>query len=79
MGLLGMRYSVEGIRFEPYLPEAIGDVTLRNITYRDAKFTVSVTGEGRRIQSCQINGQSAEAFVPADASGNIDVFIELEE
>ncbi|MGC9451294.1 MAG: MGH1-like glycoside hydrolase domain-containing protein [Oceanipulchritudo sp.] len=79
MGLLGMRYSVEGIRFEPYLPEGIGDVSLRNITYRDANLAVTVTGEGRRIQSCQINGQSAEAFVPADASGNMDVFIELEE
>jgi len=78
MGLLGMRYSVEGIRFEPYLPKGIGDVTLRNISYRGANLTVSVSGQGRSIQSCQINGKNAKAFVPADASGNFELVIELE-
>lgn len=77
MGLLGMRYSVAGIQFEPYLPEGIGDVSLRNITYRDAILTVTIKGQGRRIQSCRINSEATKPFVPANASGDIEVVIQL--
>lgn len=71
-GLFGMHFEDDGIRFAPTLPKTLGlgSITLRNLTYRDARLTITVAGSGSRIEQCKLDGASQpDPFVPATLRG----------
>ena len=78
MGLFGMRFDVDGIRFRPCVPAGCASVRLRGLRYREAELDIDVNGSGWRASSCRVNGVSRpEGLVPASARGTQCIEIEL--
>ena len=76
MGLAGMRFDTDGVRFQPVMPKGVGNVHLSNIRYRKMALDVTVEGNGSKIKQCRINGKEAkECFLPADGEGRKAVTI----
>lgn len=75
----GMHFAPDGLTFAPFVPKPYkGTKTLTNFTYQNATLNVTLKGYGNKIKQCTINGApSGKAFVPANASGVINIVIEL--
>jgi hypothetical protein len=72
----GMEFSQEGITFNPFVPTVLsGTRKLEAFPYRDMTLDITVTGSGNEMASCRIDGVDAEAFIPADWTGNHTVEI----
>jgi glycogen debranching enzyme len=70
MGLVGMRFDTDGLRFQPVLPKGVGSVHLSNVRYRKMALDITVTGNGAKIKQCLVNGKDAkDGFLPADEKG----------
>lgn len=76
-GLFGLKYTGAGLTFAPNLPAGWGDVTLRNLRYRDADLTITLRGAGTTIRSVTIDGQPSRAEIPATLKGAHTVEITL--
>ncbi len=69
--LFGIHFSVDGLEFKPFVPEALADTrTLSNFTYRNAVLDITVSGYGDRIKSFKLNGKEHKPFIPADIKGH---------
>ena len=78
-GLAGLRFSPEGIRFAPVLPESIRHLRITNLRYREMTIDLEIEGQGSRIAEASLNGQSAtDMLLPADGTGIQTVRIRLE-
>jgi glycogen debranching enzyme len=78
LGLVGMRFDTDGVRFEPCVPSGISTVDLRNVRYRKMSISVTIRGTGTRVRQCLINGKDAgDHRLPAGAEGPQDVVIVL--
>jgi glycogen debranching enzyme len=70
MGLAGMRFDSDGVRFQPVMPKGVGNVHLSNIRYRKMALDITIQGNGAKIKQCRIDGKEAkECFLPADGEG----------
>jgi glycogen debranching enzyme len=70
MGLAGMRFDTDGLRFQPCMPKGITSVHLSNIRYRKMALDITVQGSGSKIKRSAINGkETADCFLPADGEG----------
>ena len=78
MGLAGMRFDTDGVRFQPCVPPGISWLELRNVQYRRMHLDVTIRGTGTQVHSCLINGQeSTDAFLAATYTGPQQVTITL--
>jgi glycogen debranching enzyme len=68
-GLAGMRFDVDGIRFEPLLPRGLENVELHGLRYRGATIDLVLEGAGGDLAQVLVNGEEAAPFLPATASG----------
>ncbi len=76
--LFGMNVSESELQFSPTLPMGWGDVTLRELRYRNSYLTVSISGAGSEVQSVHIDGIPVDnAVVPATLNGDHTVEIVL--
>ncbi|MFJ7213308.1 MGH1-like glycoside hydrolase domain-containing protein [Amycolatopsis sp. NPDC098790] len=77
-GLFGLTFTDRGLVFSPDLPAGWGDVTLRNLHYRDATLTIALRGAGTKIGSFTIDGRRAPGnAVPATLTGEHTIAITL--
>jgi glycogen debranching enzyme len=77
-GISGMNFESDGISFSPYLPDNFGHVEIKDLKYRGANLNIVISGRGSRIKSFKVNGaESKMFFVPANASGKINIEIAL--
>lgn len=68
MNLLGMRFDVDGVRFDPVKTDLVTDIKLTNFKYRDSVLNISV----RRTQgsgSFKVNGVETVPYIPKDIKG----------
>lgn len=80
LGLVGMRFDTDGVRFQPCVPKGISSVDLRNVAYRKLNLAVTVRGTGTRIKQCLVNGkESPDGFVPASEEGLREIAIVVAE
>jgi len=78
LGLAGMRFDVDGVRFQPCVPKGIASIELRNVRYRQMVLDVSIHGTGTRVTQCLVDGQeSRDGFIPANHEGRRSVAIGL--
>jgi glycogen debranching enzyme len=76
LGLAGMRFDTDGIRFRPCVPKGISSVELRNIAYRRMIIDVTVRGSGTKVNELVVNGRtSADGFLAAQDEGRKTVTI----
>jgi len=69
-GLLGMRFSPQGLSLHPNLPEGLDWIEVHNLPYRKALLTIRVEGCGDRISLVRLDGQAADqATIPAQTQG----------
>lgn len=68
-GLFGIGYTDRGLTFAPNLPAGWGDVTLRNVRYRDADLTIALRGAGTTIRAVTVDGRPSRAEIPATLTG----------
>ncbi|MCH5220214.1 MAG: hypothetical protein J1F20_06545 [Muribaculaceae bacterium] len=75
--LFGINYETNGIRFAPFVPEALADTrTLSGLHYRDAVLNITVEGYGNEIAKFYINGkQHKQPFLSASSKGVQDIRI----
>ncbi|MEV6638860.1 glycosyl hydrolase family 65 protein [Amycolatopsis sp. NPDC051371] len=77
-GLFGLTFTDRGLTFAPDLPAGWGDVTLRNLSYRNANLTITLRGAGTRVGSFTIDGRPAPGnAVPATLSGSHTIVITM--
>ena len=75
-GLFGMRFSTEGLNFEPLLLAGIGTASLNGFHYMNAVIDITVAGEGSKIISFRMNGKAGKAKkVQMKASGHLQISI----
>lgn len=78
MGLFGLSFNTDGIRFKPVVPFENKIITLENILYRNAVLNISVKGKGHNIKTFYLNGKKKDmAFLPSSAEGMQYIEIEL--
>lgn len=66
-GLVGMRVSSEGLRFEPVVPAYASGAWLRDLPYRGARLDITLAGEGAVLAEVRVDG----APVPVDAAVHV--------
>ena len=77
-GLFGMWFEEDGIRFEPFLPNGWGTCRLEELSYRDAKLDITITGAGSKVARFEVDGEKRErAAFPATLSGRHVLTIHL--
>jgi glycogen debranching enzyme len=60
MGVLGMRFAPEGLRFSPCVPEGFGEIRLNNLPYRNMLLDITLNGNGHSLFSMKVDGKVAE-------------------
>lgn len=75
--LVGMNFTTKGINFSPVSIRLVKNMELKNFRYRDAVLNIKISGNGKEIKSFKIDGQECEPFIPCDATGVLQVEIEL--
>ncbi len=76
-GLLGLRFSTEGITFSPHLPEGIDLVRISGIRYKACHIDLTVQGRAGRVIESYRNGIQTASFLPADSSGEQHIQIRV--
>jgi hypothetical protein len=77
-GLFGMKFNEKSVSFNPFLPDEIGFIELKNLVYRDSKLNISVKGKGNTIASFILDGKKLPTnIIPATIKGNHNVAIIL--
>lgn len=77
MNLIGMRFTENGIVFEPAGSNLIKKLELKNLRYRNAVINIKLEGSGNKIKFFSMNGEQREPFIRADETGMLDVIIKL--
>ncbi len=76
LGLIGIQFEPDGIRFSPCIPKAISNIKLQNLNYRETNIEVQIEGSGTKIRSFRLNGKLSEnAFISADEEGQMKITI----
>lgn len=66
LGVFGMQFERDGVRFSPHLPEKWSGITLTGLPYRSGTLDLTLTGQGSRVTSVFLDGRRTEgAFLSA--------------
>lgn len=80
MGLLGMVFEEDGIRFSPGVPKGFQQIRLRYLPYRDMVLDICVEGAGTQIAWFRINGKTMDSpYLPATGTGEQSVQIKMSQ
>lgn len=74
----GIEYTTQGMAFHPFVPKALSAKReMKNFRYRDAIYSMRVTGYGNRLKSFKLDGVECEPFVAASLFGQHTIEMEL--
>lgn len=69
-GLFGMKFDVDGIRFDPVVPDTFKNgMSLNNFVYRKDTLNMSVTGTGKYLQTFTLDGAQTSPFFSGSMTG----------
>jgi glycogen debranching enzyme len=78
MGIVGLRFEINGIHFSPYLPENITRISIENLKYRRMILNIQVEGHGNKVREFLINNKKRpRLFLPAEEEGKKNIHILL--
>jgi glycogen debranching enzyme len=76
LGLAGMRFDTQGVRFQPCVPSTISLVEIQNLRYRNMEMVITIRGSGTNVKECTVNGQALDApFLNPSTAGRQHVVI----
>lgn len=76
--LFGMRFSPEGLAFEPFVPRQMkGERKLTGFAYRGGEYDITLKGSGNTIKRFLLDGKESQPFVSADLEGHHTIEITL--
>jgi len=76
LGLAGMRFNPEGVRFQPCIPEGVSRMELRGIKYRKMTLNIVIEGQGKVIKKMSLNGENqTDTFIGSDGIGDMEIKI----
>jgi glycogen debranching enzyme len=78
-GLFGLRFSTDGITFQPYLPAGTERVHLSGLPYRACKLDLTLEGRGGRVVEFRWKGTQTRPFLPAGLRGEQRIEVRLAE
>jgi hypothetical protein len=79
MGIAGMRFGTDGVRFHPLLPPPLESLDLIRLPYRAAMLQIALRGPGSRLEHVSMDGEKVvEPFLEAGATGAHSIEIRLE-
>lgn len=75
--ILGMKFSANGIAFDPICTSLVKTAELKGLHYRNAVLNITLCGCGEKIVSFKLNGKETEPFICCDIVGenNIEILI----
>ncbi len=77
-GLLGMRFTEDGLSLHPTIPQGLDQIRSTEIHYRKAVIDVTIKGSGAKVALLKVNGKSTkEARISAHASGKYSIDIRM--
>ncbi len=77
-GLFGMNFDVDGVRFDPMVPDTFKNaMTLNKFIYRKDTLNMTVTGPGKYLQTFSLDGVQQAAFIPAALTGTHTVVMTM--
>lgn len=56
LGVFGLRFERDGVRFAPHLPDGWSGVTLANLPYRGEVLDLTLTGSGSKVAGVTVDG-----------------------
>ena len=56
-GVFGMKFNENSLSFNPYLPEDINNIELKNIAYKNTILTIIIKGKGKKIKTFVVDGK----------------------
>ena len=77
VGLFGLRFSPEGVNFQPFLPEDVDRIHITGLPYRACRFDITVEGQGGKIAEFRWKGTQTRPFLPAGLRGDQRIEIHL--
>ncbi len=73
-GVFGLEYTEKGMYFHPAVPEDLGDIALRGLTFWKMVLNIKVHGWGTYLYEMEIDGQSCD-FVCNSLTGRHEVVL----
>ena len=79
LGVFGLQFERDGLRFAPHLPENWSGISLAGLPYRSGTLDLTLTGKGSRVTGILIDGRRTGSpfFPPADLAGKHRIEIVL--
>ena len=78
-GIVGMKFSREGVELKPIIPDGIGDIAIKNVQYRDMSLNINIRGKGSKITQFCLDGICMDnAFLSHSISGKRAIEIVVE-
>jgi glycogen debranching enzyme len=69
-GLVGMKFNENSITFDPYLPDGIGTLELKDVNYRNSILNITLKGKGNLISSFALDGKNQPGnTIPSSLKG----------
>ena len=77
-GLFGMKFNEKSLSFAPFLPNEIGSIELKDLSYRNSKLNILVKGKGNIITSFILDGKEQKNnFISSALKGEHSIVIQL--
>jgi len=71
--LCGVRYTLEGGRLEPHVPERCEGAVLWRVRFREHEYTIALNGHGSRVRRIRFDGREIEGNLLPRRSGRVEV------
>lgn len=78
-GIFGLKLNPDNLQFQPYLPEGVNQIRLKDLNYRKCTLDISISGKGNAIKSFTLDGQpQANYQIASNLTGPHKIAITLE-
>jgi len=78
-GIFGLKLNPDKLQFQPYLPEGVNQIRLKDLNYRKCTLDISISGKGNAIKSFTLDGQpQANYQIASNLIGPHKIAITLE-
>jgi len=71
--IIGMEFRVDGIEFQPFLPEDMNTLEFGDFYYLNQIININIKGSGNVLKTFKVNGVEQENFISNSIKGNLTI------